>query len=66
MNTKTIVMAIAGYLIVVGGAMYVSESSTASPTADSLAAFPSLGSGMLNVGAGLALLLFAPRLAKAV
>ena len=66
MNTKTIAMVIAAYLIAVGGAMYISESSTASPTADSLAAFPSLGSAMLNVGAGIALLVFAPKLAKAV
>jgi hypothetical protein len=55
---KWIIIGASLYLVVVGGAMYVSSTSTSSPTADTIAAYPSLGSAMLNLAVGGGLLLF--------
>ena len=52
------------YLVAVGASMYISQSSTNSPTADQIAAWPSLGNAAFNLGAGAALLLFHKQIAS--
>ncbi len=66
MNAKHIVMAAGIYLLVVGAAQYISESSTSSPTADSIANLPAFGTAAVNAVGGVALLLFGPKLISKV
>lgn len=53
-----VIIAAAAYLVIVGAAQYYSGTSTNSPTADSVAKFPSLGTAEINLIVGGAILVF--------
>lgn len=61
-----VIMALGIYLVVVGIASYVSESSTNSPTADKIASFPSLGTSSIDLLAGGGILIFHKQLSHLV